>query len=97
MSTRIYLVKIESTKETKLIDAVSHWQAVKHAVGGMVKTKIANAKEVAELVGRGVKVESTIQDSQTIQEQSNGYYGCCNNYTGGCCFFHDGSSLQASY
>jgi len=59
MSTRIYLVKNSATNETKLIDAVSHGQAIKYAVKDLVTTKVANAKEVAELVGNGVKVEST--------------------------------------
>lgn len=71
MSTRIYLVKIKATNETKLIDAVSGWQAFKHALGTMVTTKVANAKEVAELVGSGVKVEST-EKGANDEQATNG-------------------------
>lgn len=58
MATRIYLV--EFNKKTRMIDATSHWQAIKHCVSPNVNSRVATAKDVAVFVGDGGKIEDSV-------------------------------------
>lgn len=59
MTTRLYLVSTHEKGEgDRLIEAATSAQALRHVASKMIKVKPATTKEVAHLVGHGVKVES---------------------------------------
>ena len=57
MTTRIYVVS-QDTGDKFLIDAATPAQALRHVTAGMFDVKAASPKDVARLVGEGVKVEA---------------------------------------
>lgn len=61
MNTRIYKVWDLVTGDTRLIDASSAAQAVRHVAVGKFSAKIPTTKEVADLVAKGAKVEAAAQ------------------------------------
>lgn len=56
MATRLYIVEVGT--EVKLIEAASQAAARNHALKDMASVRIASAKEAAELVGEGKKIET---------------------------------------
>lgn len=63
MATRIYIVNMKGAKP-KLVDASTAAQAVRHVAKGLITTKVASAKETAELMKQGVELEVAGQDEQ---------------------------------
>ena len=55
MATRLYIVEVGT--EVKLVEAASKAAARNHALKDMADVRIATAKETAELVGEGKKIE----------------------------------------
>lgn len=55
--TRIYTVAQE-TGDKFLIEAATPAQALRHVTAGMFRVEVASAKDVAQLMAQGVKVES---------------------------------------
>ncbi len=60
MATRLYIVEVGT--EVKLIEAASKAAARNHALKEMASVRIANAKEAAELVAEGKKIEVAGKD-----------------------------------
>lgn len=66
METRIYVVDLEVPREddnqttcvTRLVEAGTQAQAVRHVTKDAVTCRVASTKDVAALVGAGVKVET---------------------------------------
>jgi hypothetical protein len=59
MKTRIYrVVETESDKPDRLVEAGSQAQAVRHVVGERFEAVVATPREVANLVSKGVMVET---------------------------------------
>lgn len=56
MATRLYIVEVGT--EVKLVEAVSQAAARNHALKDMASVRIASAKEAAELVSEGKKIEA---------------------------------------
>lgn len=59
MATRIYLVEVAGVNPptTRMVEAVSQWQAIKQACKGFFNARPANAKDVANFVEAGGKIE----------------------------------------
>lgn len=60
MATRLYIVEVGT--EVKLIEAVSKVAARNHALKDMASVRIASAKDTAELVAEGKKIEVAGKD-----------------------------------
>jgi hypothetical protein len=57
--TRIYrVIETESDAADRLVDAGSQSQAIRHVVGSRFEATIASPHEVANLVSKGVMVET---------------------------------------
>jgi len=56
MATRLYIVEVGT--DVKGIHAVSQASARNHALKDMASVRIASAKEAAELVSEGKKIET---------------------------------------
>lgn len=64
MRTRIYIVSetgLESGEKTRLVESSSAGRAMRHVAKTLFSIKPASAKQVAEHVGKGVKVEQVEQ------------------------------------
>lgn len=61
METRIYRVERE-TEPPQLVEAATAAQALRHVTRKAYQVKTATTKEVASLVGQGVKVEQASVD-----------------------------------
>lgn len=59
MQTRIYVVrcKLEGHTTPRLVEATSASQAIRHCVGENYSAASATAKDIAEHMGNGLKVE----------------------------------------
>ena len=58
--TRIYVVLTKDKVEpldTRLVEATSQHQAIRHVVKDLFTAKVASAKETVDLIGKGYKVE----------------------------------------
>jgi hypothetical protein len=60
MASRIYIVEIGT--EVKLVEAISKAAARNHALKEMASVRIASAKDAAELVAEGKKIEVAGKD-----------------------------------
>jgi len=56
MASRIYIVSLKGAKP-RLVDAVTAPQAIRHVAKGLITTKVATAKETAELMKQGIELE----------------------------------------
>jgi hypothetical protein len=63
MATRLY--KVKSEKGTRLIEAGTSAAALGFVARGEIAVTVATAKEAAELVGQGVKVEQAKEVAAT--------------------------------
>lgn len=70
MASRIYIVNMKGAKP-KLVDATTAAQAVRHVAKGLITTKVATAKETAELMQQGVQLESAAVQEGEADEQDN--------------------------
>jgi hypothetical protein len=60
MNTRIYVVRVKTGDKTqvKLVDAATQSQALRHVAKSFMEVKVASAKDVADYLGKGAKVET---------------------------------------
>jgi hypothetical protein len=58
MSTRLYRVKHKATNANRLIDAQNPSQVLRHVSEDLYEIAPATPKDVAELIGTGVRVEA---------------------------------------
>ncbi len=56
-NSRIYIVNMKGSKP-KLVDAITAAQALRHVAKGVITTKVATAKETAELMKQGIELET---------------------------------------
>lgn len=62
MSTRIYVVSTKSGK-VHLVEAATGPQAIRHVTKGLISAKVASAKDTADLMASGVKLEKVTDDA----------------------------------
>ena len=71
MQTRIYVVKTchtDTAQITKLVEATSAAQAIRHVVGPRYEAHVASTKEVATAMSTGLVVERA-GETKTIENQ----------------------------
>lgn len=63
MSKRIYIVEAKGSQgpQSRLVDASTQAQAIRHVVGATFEARVASAREVAEMVQAGLKVEAAVE------------------------------------
>lgn len=66
MATEQRIYKITSADKAYLVQAVSQAQALRHIAGRQFNVEVAKAVDVAQLMGKGVQVET----ASVIPEQS---------------------------
>lgn len=70
MQTRIYVVncKLEGHTTPRLVEAATASQAIRHCVGDAFNAQAATAKDIAEHMGNGLKVEKAVINEQRPAE-----------------------------
>lgn len=69
MQTRIYTVSSNGVtgNQTRLVEAASAAQAIRHVTRGTWNAEVPNTKQLAELMKSGVSVEKAGDDANTSQ------------------------------
>lgn len=57
MQTRIYKVSGGPNEITRLVEATSQAQAIRHVVSDLYRAEVATTKDVAQAMGSGLQVE----------------------------------------
>lgn len=70
MKTRLYAVKVVVGAEQRdhLVDATSQATAKKHVASKYVEAEVANGKDVAALMAKGVKPETASEEVAPTQQ-----------------------------
>lgn len=64
MTTRIYVI-MQKDKPNRLVDASSAAQAIRHCVSTEYSSRVATAKDVADMLAHGVVVEQAKTETES--------------------------------